>query len=545
MGTALGFIANTGGWIDKGSPFHGNTYLKLCLRPFKIQYLFNFLVLTFEQTDTFVCMQKQLRFFIIFFVLGWASIPRLGFAQEMAGLSFGNYSGISSVRANPAFLTGSKVYLDVNILGAGAFFDNNFAYIPNDSVNFWTLVRGGSLPASYGKFYYNSFYTYYTKRQYNAAAAVASVLGPSVMLQAGKHAFGISFSARSYHSSWHTPNSVLQTIYNGKPDISLINREQQIRNLNFASLSWMELGFHYAYDFYNRYGNKLTAGASLKLLYGVEGSYVSIKSFKYRWQDSKIIHIDSVNASMGFSLPVDYNNSTAKFNPLTKGHGIGLDLGFVYTRNKTNVSPSGEKALCAKPYEDYRYRIGFSIMDIGRIRFNNNAQLHEYQVGNVDINSEIKGNSINNIIHKIDAQLFNGDSLGSLKDSVITMSLPTAMSLQFDYHYKKNFYLSGFWIHPLRFQNKSLRRPAELLVMPRFDTRMVGVSLPVSWYDYQKLRLGLALRIYTVTIGTEKLGTLLGIGDLTGVDFYFNIKFNLLKGTCLSWKKGACFSSGK
>ncbi|MBN2639668.1 MAG: hypothetical protein JXR65_11360 [Bacteroidales bacterium] len=490
-------------------------------------------------------MLKQLRFIFFLFVLIGTLLPATGTAQEMAGLSFSNYSGISGVRANPAFLTGSKVYLDVNILGAGTFFDNNFAYIPNNNANFWTLVNGDSLPAVYGKYNYNNFYTYYTNRPYNDIATVVNVMGPSAMLQMGTQAFGISFSARSYNSSWHTPNSILQTIYNGKPDSSLVNLEQQFSNLNFSSLSWMELGFHYAYDFYNRYGNKFTAGASLKYLYGVEGGYISIQNFKYHWQDSKTIHIDSVDAAIGFSLPVDYYNSSANLHPLSKGHGIGLDLGFVYTRNKTNVSPTGEKALCAKPYEDYRYRIGFSIMDIGRIRFRNNAQLHEYQVGDVDFNSEISANGINNLFRSIDAQLYNGDSLGSLKDSIITLSLPTAMSLQFDYHYNKNFYLSGLWIHPLRFQNKSLRRPAELLVMPRYDTRKFGVSLPVSWYDYQKLRLGLALRIYTVTIGTEKLGTLLGVGDLTGVDFYFNIKFNLLKGSCVSWKKGACFSSGK
>ncbi|MBN2615643.1 MAG: hypothetical protein JXR71_08105 [Bacteroidales bacterium] len=475
-------------------------------------------------------------------------IPQQSPAQEMAALGFSNYSGISGIRINPAFLTGSKVYLDVNILGGHVFFDNNFAYIPNDSVNFWSFLRKDTLPTPYGGYGFNDLYTYYSGRKYNNLAAVASVMAPSAMLQVGKHAFGISFSARNYESTYRASNNLLQLLYNGISDATTVGETGTFKNLNFVSLSWMELGLHYAYDFYNRYGEKLTAGASLKLLYGVEGFYSSINELKYQKLDSIHYQIDTLNGSVGFSLPIDYNNSSAYLNPLTKGHGIGLDLGIVYTRNRSNVAPKDEKSLCGKPYEDYLYRIGFSIMDIGRIRFKNHAQLHEYQVGNVVLNSDnlIQNPSgMNGIMQNVSSLLYNGDSLASLKDSVFSMSLPTAMSLQMDYHFKKNIYISGLWIQPLRFQNKSLRRPAQLLVMPRYDTREFGVSLPISWYDYQKLRLGLALRFYTVTIGTEKLGTFLGVGDLTGMDLYFNIKINLQKGTCLSWKNGACFSAGK
>lgn len=488
------------------------------------------------------------RFLFIFLVMGSALLmPVKSSAQEMAALGFSNYSGISGVRINPAFLTGSKVYLDVNLLGGHVFFDNNFAYIPNDSVNFWSFLRNDTIPTPYGQYGYNDFYTYYTGRKYNNMAVVASVMAPSAMLQVGKHAFGISFSARNYESTYRAPNYLLKIIYNGIGNSIADGESGDFKNLNFASLSWMELGFHYAYDLFNRYGDKLTVGASLKLLYGVEGFYASVKRFKYHKLDSIHYQIDTLNGSVGFALPMDYNNSSANFSPLTKGHGLGLDLGFLYTKNSSNVAPKDEKELCGKPYQDYRYRIGFSIMDIGRIRFRNHAQLHEYQVGNVELNSDNLHNrsGLNGFMQNLSSLLYNGDSTASLKDSIFTMSLPTAMSLQADYHFKKNLYISGLWIQPLRFQNKSLRRPAQLLVMPRYETREFGVSLPVSWYDYQKLRLGLALRIYTVTVGTEKLGTLLGVGDLTGMDIYFNIKFNLQKGTCLSWKNDACFSAGK
>ena len=490
-------------------------------------------------------MRKNLHLFLTVLVLLTFGLlfPKKGQAQEMAALSFSNYSGISGAWANPAFLTGSKVYMDFRLVGGHVFFDNNFAYIPKDSTNFWKLLRSDSIPQPYGKYGYNSFYTYYKNRKYNNLAAVVSAMAPAFMLQAGKHAFGISFNARSYNSFHQFPNAILETLYKGSPDPSYNDNNTYFRNLNFASLSWMELGFHYAYDFYNRYGNKFTAGVSLKLLYGVEGFYTSIKTLKYHSLSNKQVQIDTLDGTVGFALPVEYtSNPNAKLNPFTKGHGIGLDVGFLFTKNTDNVSGSNEKQWCAIPYQDYKYRIGFSIMDIGRIRFKDNAQLHEYNVKNKLLTDVFSTNfsGINSVMQTISYELY-GDSLASLKDSVFNMSLPTAMSFQMDYHFKKNLYISGFWIQPLRFQNKSLRRPAQLLVMPRYETRMLGVSLPVSWYDYQKLRVGLALRIYSVTIGTEKLGTFLGMGDLTGMDLYVNVKINLLKGACASWKKDACY----
>jgi len=466
-------------------------------------------------------------------------------SQEMPALSFSNYSGISGKNVNPAFLTGSKVYLDVNILGAGVFLENNFAYVPHDTANLWAYLKGDSIPTNFGPYGYNNFYTYYPDKQNYNFASVISVMGPSAMVEYGKQAIGVGVSFRNYQSSSQFPGKILRSLYIGESDTNNLNKTTGYKNFGFTSLTWAELNLDYAYDFYERYGNKFTVGVELKMLFGVEGAYGVVNNLVFSTLDSGRIRIDTLDAEAGLSFPVNYNNSTkADFNPWAKGRGVGANIGFLYTRNKNVVSIKGEKGLCAKPYEDYRYKIGISILDLGRIRFNRNTQLHQYILGGVirDTYPLSDLSTVNSTFQSLSDRLY-GNPNASLKDTIITMSLPTALSVQMDYHFKKNFYLSGLWIHPLRFQSKSLRRPAQLAVIPRFETRMLGVSLPFSWCDYQQARLGLALRIYTITIGTDKLGTWMGMRDLTGMDFYFNIKFNLLKGSCVSWKKGAC--SGK
>lgn len=463
------------------------------------------------------------------------------YGQEMLGLGFSNYSGISGKNINPAFLTGSKVYLDINVVGAGLSVENNFAYLPNKNGNIWTILHGDSLPLNYGSHPYNGYFTYYSNKHYYSASEMTTVMGPGVMIQYGKQAFGISISERNYGSLYHFPGGPLRDIYNHAANNASINKEYNLKNLGLAALDWDELSLNYAYDFYDRYGTKLTGGIELKVIYGVAGIYSETHILKYHAISQTKVKIDTLSTTVGMALPVDYYHDNADLNPWHKGHGVGFSIGFTYTKELNSAEPQEKNSFCANPYQDYKYRIGLSILDVGSIRFKNNTRLYQIQTHNVtlDANQINAYNSVNATMNSM-LNLLQVDTTKALTDSTIKMSLPSALSLQMDYRLRKNFYVSGFWINPLRFSKRSLRRPAELAVIPRYDTRLIGVSLPVSWYNYQQLRLGLALRIYSVTIGTEKLGTLLGFGKLDGLNAYFDIKFNIAKGRCLSWKKSAC-----
>ena len=70
------------------------------------------------------------------------------FSQQMLGLGFDNYNGSAGAMLNPAFLTNSKVYLDVNLITADIFTENNIGYIGKDSTGFWDLVRMARTSAS-------------------------------------------------------------------------------------------------------------------------------------------------------------------------------------------------------------------------------------------------------------------------------------------------------------------------------------------------------------------------------------------------------------
>ena len=63
-----------------------------------------------------------------------------------------------------------------------------------------------------------------------------------------------------------------------------------------------------------------------------------------------------------------------------------------------------------------------------------------------------------------------------------------------------------------------------LALTPRYDHQWWGVALPVTYYAFDQLRVGLAVRVGPVFFGTDQLGGFTGTPQLRGADFYAGIK---------------------
>ncbi len=462
------------------------------------------------------------------------------FSQQMLGLGFDNYNGSAGAMLNPAFLTNSKVYLDVNLITADIFTENNIGYIDKDSTGFWDLARMARNSASTNPEIQLVAYENHNTKNF---AVISRVQGPSVMVQKGRQAFAVGVSMRSVSTGVNIPYQ-LAASHGRLSDPLLLNKSFDDSNFSISSLSWAEIDLNYAYDLIDRGNTKISLGVGAKFLFGVAGGYIATRNLKFSVPDSRTLNIKNYDGDIGFVLPVNYNNyNKSDFNPVFKGHGLGLDVGFLYTRLKTFTEP-GEKRLCAKPYADYVYKFGVSIMDIGGIRFKNHTQVHGFdnRSANWQNFNTVQNSSINSTMQML-SDVFYDNPETSLQDTSLYMSLPTTLSIQYDYHFEGNFYLGACFLQPLRFRLKSVRQPPLLALIPRYETRIFGASLPVTVYNYEKIRIGASLRFYSITVGTEKLGTFLGIGNLTWMDFFFSVRFNLEKGSCMSYKKGACSNS--
>ncbi len=461
-------------------------------------------------------------------------------AQEMPGVTMGNYSGIAGTMLNPASMTTNKVYLDINLVSADIFVRNNFAYLPKEDFVIWDLLKKDYSFPTYGD--YDQSFLYYDNENLKMANINLRVMGPSAMLQVGDHAFGIQTGVRYFMSGSRIPWEIPVFGYNGLEYEPLHNIEFQDYDFDFSTSAWFEAGLSYAYNIYEFYDQQITIGATIKKLWGYAGGYAKIDNVDYVVENDSTINIINLNAEVGYSLPIDYNTNDYLSSPTFRGSGVGIDIGAVYVKKKSFDSrPWKGGSLCSQHFEEYKYKIGVSILDIGRVKYKTNAVKFDYN----DVSKywpsvdTIDYHNLNTFFRMLSEEFYN-DPDASLVEREMKVGLPTALSVQADVNINDKWYLGGMWIHPLRVNRSALRRSAQLAVIPRYETKYFELSMPVSVYEYRYPRVGLSARFYFLTIGTDRLGTYLGMADMNGMDFYMSIKIGLDKGSCRKKFGGAC-----
>jgi len=243
-------------------------------------------------------------------------------------------------------------------------------------------------------------------------------------------------------------------------------------------------------------------------------------------------HPFTVEATEAANVP-ETSEGTIPLGGHLDGCRIGFDLGATYTRTTRNAYKQYIRRPCENRYEDYLYRIGVAVIDIGRIRFKDNAEAYaidnrsSYWSDVNDLDFESMGQFIDTVSYQ-----FYGDYTSAYRGNIVRIWLPSALSIQVDYHYLGPWYVNASFIYGFRVSPSSIKRPAQLALTPRYEKGWFEASLPITLYDWYLPRIGLALRFYMLTVGTEKLGEFFRISNFTGMDFYFSLKIPIDKGSC-------------
>lgn len=107
-----------------------------------------------------------------------------------------------------------------------------------------------------------------------------------------------------------------------------------------------------------------------------------------------------------------------------------------------------------------------------------------------------------------------------------TVGAPTALSVQFDGKLYEQFYFYAGWVQRLPLLGDySMRRTNYLTAAARFELPMVEVNIPMTLIEYQWLNIGLSARMGPMIIGTDGIGSLLGLHRSSGADIYFGFNF--------------------
>lgn len=455
--------------------------------------------------------------------------------QEMLGIVNGNYAGVNGLMMNPAHPSGSVDFLNLNIAGAGVFVNSNYLFIHRKDYSFTGLFKVDiNDPAYLYTYYYPSvqftdslhYLDYLKKTSLKRVFVNARVLGPSLMYRNGIHTFSLVSGFRNNVSvdkmTYNTANFIFRGLdFVPQQDITYTEGPYHV-----ALLSWIELGLGYSCMFYEDDQRAFTAGITGKVLLGTAGAYGSVKDVTYNVPNNDTILFDKLDCTMGFALPIDLSGGTElQTNPLIRGWGVGFDVGISYVRKGGSASRNALSAVAAQDVAaDYRYRVGLSLLDLGKITFNQGVEVHEFSGVNNEMWSGLRGFHARSIRNFLNAASYNllGDSTASLTDkNSFGIWLPAAVSLQADYNFGYHLFANLTFIQGIPLGAPSVRRSTLLALTPRYETRWYEVNLPLSLVDFRDPQIGLALRVYGLMLGTEKLGTFLHLTDVRGMDLYF------------------------
>ncbi|MDO9510643.1 MAG: DUF5723 family protein [Bacteroidales bacterium] len=454
-------------------------------------------------------------------------------AQEMFGMVNSNFAGTSGLYINPSSMQNSRYWLDINILTLDVFADNNYAYLPREDFKLLDLLKKDFSLPTYGAYETPTLNksgwgdrSFYISERLNL---------PSFMFVNYEQAYALQIAYRTAGSGRSVGNDITNFGFYGLNYKPQHNIEYNDNYSGFAALSWAEIGLSYSRQLkYERF-TIIHGGVTLKRLLGMGGGYLNVDNLRYVVLNDSTVDIRNLTFEAAYSAPVDYATNEYQGDPLFKGSGFALDLGvtIIKTEKELRRFAHGDD-FCEQEFQPYLYRLGISLLDVGWIKFRNNAQKHRlenvsYFWENLNFDNY---NTLVDIMEDVSTR-FTGASDGSLIDTTFSVGLPTALSAQFDYHYRGNWYFNTTAITGIPiFGNASVVRPTQISFTPRWESPYFEASLPISLYNLRYPRIGLALRFYNFTIGSDKLGSVLGFNDFYGTDIYFSLKINFRKGNC-------------
>ena len=476
-------------------------------------------------------MKRSFFFFLFSFFFFKSSL-----SQDYLGFANSAFAGVNGIDVNPASIVNNPRRWDVTIIGINVAAGNNYIGMKKSA-----LKKNGSLlkpdENTFPAFNDDDFQTNYLKERTNiktaSVFAAVNISLPSFMFTRPKHkdAFAFTCKSRVYANVDGIDPTLATMLYHntGSPtaDSLMYNQNFSALKVSLQTMVWNEYGITYGRTIQETSNERLNVAARAKLLHGLYAMYLFIDNVDYKfYKDDSLLIVSSL---------VHYGHSTnLEFNPSAIGFGfggkpsVGLDLGATYEFYPlTDIRSKGKSSSKTTPLQhEYKYKIGFSVQDLGWIKFLKPSNARDFKadlMGDLDLNS-LQGTG--------DSPLEGADDTLNVKyqmipdDDKFRMNLPTVASLQGDYYAGKNVYVNSTINYAFQFKNNEdkIHEVTTFSLTPRWDWKWVGAYLPLSYNKFSKFRLGFTARIGPIILGMADILPFISKRDIYAADFHFMLK---------------------
>ncbi len=412
-------------------------------------------------------------------------LPRISDGQETWGISNSNFAGNMGIFLNPSSIVLAPYKNEFNLLSGDIFLDNNYIYLRRKSKAIIKSIKGEGVQSE-------RFGDYYTPTPDKKAYGSVYLMGPAYIKNNKKNAWGVHIALRSALSARAVPYHLAKFMYEGFDYQPQHQINYTAGPFKAAGMGWAEIGGTYARvlkrDSYDRHIIK--AGISVNFLAGSFGLFLNSENVDYTVPNAQLLVVNQITAQYGHSSPIDGDQV---MNDLLKirGFGASTTIGLTYINN---LNIAGFDCY-AENEKKYNYRLGISLIDLGYIHYKSKGTRRFDYNNNSTYWPGIDTTKFTNLF-SFDTLLsshFYGP-LASQSGTAFNVYLPSAASIQFDYCMAPKYYVNASVIQGVPVSDISVHRASQAAITIRYETRRREVAVPLTFFEYSKPHLGLAIR---------------------------------------------------
>ncbi|MES2647081.1 MAG: DUF5723 family protein [Bacteroidota bacterium] len=461
-------------------------------------------------------MRKRWLTFPIFFCL----LTQVS-AQILPGISTSNYNGVLGTFNNPSNVLG-KYKWDVHIVGVNVIGANENSKVKISDVgedNFLTEKLIGT-------------------SGYNNANVNLEVPAISFLVGAGKKSsFAVTTRARVFANATNIDARLASALLEDETS-NLYPYTILPGNASLVKVSGItDYGFTWANELMNKGQHYLKGGITIKYVSGVGNANINADVAGVINQDADGEYISPGTGTIALKAGGSTLLDDFEFNQLYnfKGGGAGFDVGFTYEFRPqgwgTATTKEGRRAHGNIPY---KFKIAGSIMDLGKVKFTPDPDLSKAYDVHIASNqkfylSAFEETSIEDVGEVFDAYPQYFTSKGAITESY-KVSLPTTLRLNIDFNLGKGFFANADAQLAMKTENTmdNIQVYNSFSVTPRFEGKMLGVFLPVTFNQLSGVTIGTAFHLGPLYIGSGSIISLI-TGGSKQADAFFGFRFGGLK----------------
>ena len=442
-------------------------------------------------------------------------------AQEFLPFASSNYAGVTGIHLQPASIADSRYKFDLALFSTSvSLYNNDYKFDP------YVLWHPDVFKIAANLEPYVSRNTSNVPK--SASIGLRQDLFSFMVTLSDKDAIAFTPSIRSMINVDNVNEELALLLDNGFNYPELWKKDLKNANVSVQMNTWVQYGFTYARVVLDHEKHFLKAGATANITQGIGSAYMFIKDLTYNFTNDDTLSIHNSRVGYGATANLD-KNMKYKFdaNP-----SLAFDLGFVYEFRpdwaKFKYDMDGKTNIWRRDQEKYFIRIGFSATDLGYVRYRRNPDSRDFlaDTSNVYI-SDITANSASDI-----DSLFNRYFESLDVPSKYNMNLPAVLSLQADIRVARGLYVNFTPYLALKQGNKDINKVHYLSAMnivPRYEGRTFGVSVPIQYNSYKQWNMGLGLRLGPLWIGSNDLfSSLVGSKNMYGISASAVVKVPIL-----------------